>query len=81
VAISGIAGPGGAAPGKPVGTVWFGVAVRPPDGARWSQEHRRTFSDAFEDGGRSAVRAASIRTALELALRACQHLAGDAGTE
>ena len=54
VAVTGIAGPGGAVPGKPVGTVWFGFMV---DG-RLSSEMRR-----FE-GDRAAVRGATVAHAL-----------------
>jgi nicotinamide-nucleotide amidase len=56
VAITGIAGPGGATPGKPVGTVCFAWAVgnRPPEA--------RT---QHFDGDRSAVRRASVVAALE----------------
>ena len=59
VAISGIAGPSGAVPGKPVGTVWFAWARRGPRGVQvWSV--RRKFS-----GSRRAVREASVRVALQ----------------
>ena len=59
VAISGIAGPGGAVPGKPVGTVWFAWARRGSRGVEvWTL--RRRFS-----GNRRAVREASARQALQ----------------
>ena len=58
VAVTGIAGPGGGSPEKPVGLVHFAVAVR---GAPTTHaEHR------FGDIGRSAVRLATVRTALEM---------------
>jgi nicotinamide-nucleotide amidase len=56
VAISGIAGPGGAIPGKPVGTVCFAWAVK---GALHHQDTRH-----FE-GDREAVRQQSVACALQ----------------
>ena len=56
VSITGIAGPGGAEPGKPVGTVWFGIAS--PKGVRTSL---RTFA-----GDRDEVRRKAVIYALEL---------------
>ena len=58
VAITGIAGPGGALPGKPVGLVHFAAAAR--DGRR-SHEARQ-----FGDIGRAAVRRESVRQALAM---------------
>ena len=56
VAVSGIAGPGGGSPGKPVGTVW--IAVAGPDGVA---AECRLFA-----GDRAAVRAQTVEAALAL---------------
>jgi nicotinamide-nucleotide amidase len=58
VATTGIAGPGGATPGKPVGLVHFAVAAR--DGRIINRECR------FGAIGRSAVRARSVVEALRM---------------
>jgi nicotinamide-nucleotide amidase len=58
VSVTGIAGPGGAEPGKPVGTVWFGVAS--PMGSFAECHH-------FE-GSRESVRAQAVLVALGLAI-------------
>lgn len=57
VAVTGIAGPGGGSPAKPVGLIWFGALRR---GAEPRIE-RQVFT-----GDRTAVRAAATRRALEL---------------
>lgn len=54
VAISGIAGPGGATPGKPVGTVWFAFARRRGRGVRIETAVRR-FRGGRDDVRRKAV--------------------------
>ena len=58
VSVTGIAGPGGAVPGKPVGTVWVGVSG--PDGER-AALHRF-------DGDRDAVRRQTVDAALQALL-------------
>ena len=60
VAVTGIAGPGGGSPDKPVGLVHLAAARR--DGPLIHREMR------FGDLGRDAVRMASVKTALELLL-------------
>lgn len=60
---TGIAGPGGGVPGKPVGTVCFGWAVR-----------HRTFTERLVYAGdRQAVRQQSIERALQGLLRFLEH--------
>ncbi|WP_425435222.1 CinA family protein [Marinobacter lutaoensis] len=56
VAISGIAGPGGGSPDKPVGTVWFAWGSGP--------EHTETAVRRFQ-GDRDQVRRQSVLFALE----------------
>jgi nicotinamide-nucleotide amidase len=62
VAVSGIAGPGGATTGKPVGTVWFAVATRRGKGVD------ATARVKFFKGDRDAVRRKSVEQALKLVL-------------
>ncbi|MFO1266289.1 MAG: CinA family protein [Rubrivivax sp.] len=61
-AVTGIAGPGGGTPGKPVGLVWlaWGTAVAP-------QVRRLQL-----DGSRGDVRAATVRLALQCLLEAAR---------
>jgi len=69
VSITGIAGPGGGTPEKPVGLVWFGIASR----TQAARAHRR----GFEPVSRKGVRAAAVREALRLLVE--QLAAGQAG--
>ncbi len=60
IAVSGIAGPGGAVPGKPVGTVWFALALKFPDRVL-CEGHLIQF-----DGNRDAVRRQAVEYAFNL---------------
>ncbi|MER8765745.1 MULTISPECIES: CinA family protein [unclassified Mesorhizobium] len=62
LAVTGIAGPDGGSAEKPVGLVWFGVAVA----------GRPVVSECqlFADKGRDYIRRETVRHALELGLRA-----------
>lgn len=56
VAVTGIAGPGGAVPGKPVGTVWLALARAADDVQAWRLQL---------PGDRAAVRHATVVAALQ----------------
>ncbi|HZP18664.1 MAG TPA: CinA family protein [Bauldia sp.] len=62
VSVTGIAGPTGGSPEKPVGLVHFAIARRGIEG--------RALRRLFPDGGRAAIRAAAVEEALELLLDA-----------
>ncbi len=56
VAVTGIAGPGGATPGKPIGTVWIG----------WKRRGGYAQTELFHfEGDREAVRRQTVRAALD----------------
>jgi nicotinamide-nucleotide amidase len=65
LAVTGVAGPGGATPGKPVGTVWLAWALQGDGGDERLQL----------PGDRADVRAATVEAALRRALELARHLA------
>jgi nicotinamide-nucleotide amidase len=65
VAVTGIAGPGGATPGKPVGTVWLALARR--DASTGVQLRAELLQ---LQGDRAAVREQAVRRALRRLLEA-----------
>ena len=67
ISVTGIAGPGGAVPGKPVGTVCFGTSM---DGEVCTYERR------YPDLGRDWIRERAAGEALDLGLRAARGAAG-----
>jgi nicotinamide-nucleotide amidase len=62
LAVTGIAGPDGGSPDKPVGLVWFGLAMT---GQPTVTERR-----VFENNGRDYIRRQTVRHALEMGLKA-----------
>ena len=62
VAVTGIAGPGGAVPGKPVGTVWLA----------WGTAQGGRAVRLQLDGDRDAVRGATVAAALQQVLEAAR---------
>ena len=71
LAVSGIAGPGGGGPDKPVGTVWLAVATA---------AHTRTWRLQLP-GDRTAVQRAAVRAALLALIEAADDRAGAAPTQ
>jgi nicotinamide-nucleotide amidase len=70
LAITGIAGPGGATAGKPVGLVWTAVAWLGHDAAVLAEAEQRVWP-----GDRTAVRSATVQWGLERLLALVPRLA------
>lgn len=62
LAVTGIAGPDGGSPEKPVGLVWFGMAL--------SGRPVVTEQHIFDNRGRDFIRRETVRRALEMGLKA-----------
>lgn len=59
VGVSGIAGPGGGSPEKPVGTIWLG----------WGFRDRQVHAQVYQfEGDREQIRRQSVKQALEMLL-------------
>jgi nicotinamide-nucleotide amidase len=63
--VTGIAGPGGEQPGKPVGLVWFGVGVR---------GHKPETEKVIFSGDRNEIRMAAVAHGLQMIQRVANSL-------
>ena len=77
LAVTGIAGPGGGSPAKPVGTVCFGWAIRMPEDTGQGGEPVVEVLTRRIDGDRRAVRFATAWFALTEGLARWQRLRDD----
>jgi nicotinamide-nucleotide amidase len=78
VAVTGIAGPGGGSEEKPVGTVWYAVALREALAGELGASEAVSARRVVHPGGRSDVRARAAETALDMLRRSLQPAVGDA---
>ncbi|MHC1549028.1 CinA family protein [Phyllobacterium sp. K27] len=65
LSVTGIAGPGGGSQDKPVGLVWFGLALK--------EQEPVAVRHVFEDKGRASIRMAAVNAALDMALSALEN--------
>ncbi|HSJ31070.1 MAG TPA: competence/damage-inducible protein A [Longimicrobiales bacterium] len=73
VSVTGIAGPGGGSEEKPVGTVWYAVALEPGVARRLGRAEPIIARSFIHSGGRSDVRDRAAQTALDMLRRALSH--------
>ena len=73
VSVTGIAGPGGGSEEKPVGTVWYAVALEPGVAQRLGRAEPTIARRFIHPGGRSDVRDRAAQTALDMLRRALSH--------
>lgn len=69
VAITGIAGPGGGSEDKPVGTVWYAVALKPDVARSLGRPAPVTARKFVHPGDRSDIRDRAAQTALDMLRR------------
>lgn len=70
VAITGVAGPGGGSEEKPVGTVWYAVALSPELAGRLGRAETVITRRVVHSGNRNDIRERAAQTALDMLRRA-----------